>query len=425
LQRIPRYTLLLRELIGNMDEDHMDYDKIIKANTDIKDVATRVNERLREQNAQERLVTLSEQNVIEGLTFELLRASRKFLHEGVLGYVTHAGIKHRTIFLFSDLLLSAIPITPAPENNGTVENTDSPNVLLATERYRMKSAISFLSNPLVWVNNLDDGFVLENAFQIVTEFKVWTFFARNAEEKKEWVTKINKSIELLKHVPTLQNATNSPMYAPQANSKICTYLSPKALAAMLPHDQNPKPSRSPAPTENTLRANSPTHKKKDSFSKLINKFSQKQKKKVELNQLNGTIDSDDEEEETEVTLPVTPLKPWMDECNQRLVEKQRHLQLVNVLFKEEKEVAPLMKELVGEDYEVIAQSPLYGLRGASTQQMGVLRVSMEIELKEKYKEAEADFNSFISAFKGNISSATTSGVTDSTQQKRKSRFFFL
>ena len=103
-----------------MDEDQVDYDKLVKANNDIKDVATRVNERLREQNAQERLVALSEQNLIEGLTFELLPASRKFLHEGVLAYVTSTGLKYRTVFLFSDLVLSTIPINQTEQKNNSV-----------------------------------------------------------------------------------------------------------------------------------------------------------------------------------------------------------------------------------------------------------------------------------------------------------------
>jgi hypothetical protein len=272
------------------------------------------------------------------------------------------------------------------------------------------------------VNDIEDGFVLENAFQVVTEYKVWTFFAKTPEEKKEWVTKINKSIEQLKHVPSLQGAQNAPLYAPLPSSKLSSFLSPKTLENMLPYDQNPKVHKLPSTTDVVTRA-SPTARKDSGLSKLLLKFQQKQKKKVELNQLNGTIDSDDEEE-VETPSAAAALKPFMDDANYRLVEKQRHLQLVNILTKEQNEVAPLIKQLVDEDFEMIVQSPLYGVR-ANVQQTN-WRVSIEVELKDKHKGDEADFNQFISAFRGSISITPTQLSPESTtQNKRKSRFFFL
>lgn len=415
-----------------MDEDQVDYNKLVKANNDIKDVATKVNERLKEQNAQERLVQLSTQNVFEGMTFELLHASRKFLHEGVLGYVTNNGIKYRNAFLFSDLLLTAIPIIASAQESEsnttstTVENSEAipPPPLIQTQKYRIRSAISFLSTPLVWVNDLADAFVLENAFQVVSDNKVWTFFARNADEKKEWIKKLNKAIELLKNLPNLQNATNAVLYAPPpTKSKLLSYLSPQALATMQPYDQNPHNLLTRLPTDDHGNKRASGDKKDMSVRKLLNVFHTKQKKKIELNQLTSSIESDDEDDAVDVA-PQVQLKPWMEDCNHRLVEKQRHLQLVNIIEQEHKLLQPFLEQLKVDDFALI-QNPLFGLKRATQQVDNMHRLSIENDLKEMYKNTEEDFNSFISAFKGNIVPSGSSNSPQDSSQKRKSRFFFL
>ncbi|KAL0485238.1 RhoGEF and PH domain-containing protein FGD [Acrasis kona] len=483
LPRIPRYNLLLRELVANMDEEDSDYKKIVQANNDIKDVAQRVNERLREQNAQERLVVLGE-NIL-GLSFELLRASRKFLYEGVVGYVSHTGIKLRSLFLFSDLLLSAAPIqapsSPIEEAQVNFEEdseeanpeNQEPQTFPINQKYRMKSAISFLSTPLIWVNDLADGFVLHNAFQIVSKTKVWTYFARNAEEKKEWVAKINKSIELLHHVPSLQGASNSELLQPHpTRSRIAQYLTPKALELMKPYSEDDQQCSPAAPSQRhsspTLAVNgidkdisnlrrssvekrNSTNSENSSLQKLLTKLQNKQKKKVELDQLTGTIESDDEDETGYNTI-----KPWMDECNQRLADKKRHAQLVDILVQEKNRLNTETSEYEQDEEYTFVTNPMYGLKThiMSQQQVGGSssssssgnpattnyvysnkRLSIDQELKKVYEKLnpDAEYQAFVGQLRGtnlggtlvSTGSPAGSGSPESTIQKRKSRFFFL
>jgi len=103
VQRIPRYILLLSDLIKHTSSDHIDYDDLSDALEKIKHVAEFINESKRDSENMMKLNQLQSQllNKAEKKLEKLSVPGRSLIKEGIV----HNQKKDYTIFLFNDLLL--------------------------------------------------------------------------------------------------------------------------------------------------------------------------------------------------------------------------------------------------------------------------------------------------------------------------------
>ncbi|XP_051580257.1 rho guanine nucleotide exchange factor 17-like isoform X2 [Myxocyprinus asiaticus] len=107
VQRIPRYELLVKDLLKHTPEDHPDYSFLLDAQKNIKRLAERINtgRRSAEELERETRVMQEIEAHIEGIE-HILNPQRKFLRqEMVVEAKTVGGKKDRSLFLFSDLLI--------------------------------------------------------------------------------------------------------------------------------------------------------------------------------------------------------------------------------------------------------------------------------------------------------------------------------
>ncbi|MBN3309548.1 ARHGH factor, partial [Amia calva] len=107
VQRIPRYELLVKDLLKHTPEDHPDHPFLLDAQRNIKRLAERINKgrRSAEEAEKETRVLQEIEAHIEGVE-NLLNPQRKFLRqEMVVEVKTVGGKKDRSLFLFSDLLI--------------------------------------------------------------------------------------------------------------------------------------------------------------------------------------------------------------------------------------------------------------------------------------------------------------------------------
>ncbi|XP_044059513.1 rho guanine nucleotide exchange factor 17-like [Siniperca chuatsi] len=107
VQRIPRYELLVKDLLKHTMEDHPDYPYLLDAQRDIKRLAERINKgrRSAEEAEKEARVIQEIEAHIEGVE-HILNPQRKFLRqEMVMEAKTVGGKKDRSLFLFSDLII--------------------------------------------------------------------------------------------------------------------------------------------------------------------------------------------------------------------------------------------------------------------------------------------------------------------------------
>jgi hypothetical protein len=109
VQRIPRYELLLKELIKNTPQDHPDYENLVNGLEMISGVAMFNNETLRDHEMM--LQILAIQKSLVGLRIDLIVPGRRLLKRGKVMKISRRAHQIREFILFSDLLVIASPTT--------------------------------------------------------------------------------------------------------------------------------------------------------------------------------------------------------------------------------------------------------------------------------------------------------------------------
>ncbi|EGC39000.1 hypothetical protein DICPUDRAFT_27726 [Dictyostelium purpureum] len=102
IQRIPRYLLLLKELIKYTPMNHPDYQMLINAKENIKRVADHVNESKMVVENKRKISSIQES--ISQIPFNLMDKERTYIREGFLE-IEDTFKKDSYFFLFSDILL--------------------------------------------------------------------------------------------------------------------------------------------------------------------------------------------------------------------------------------------------------------------------------------------------------------------------------
>lgn len=82
VQRIPRYKLLLEDLLKHTEPEHPDFENLRKALKSIQQVASFVNEMIREHEQMGEMLEL--QKSLSGLPEDLIIPGRRFLKKGML-----------------------------------------------------------------------------------------------------------------------------------------------------------------------------------------------------------------------------------------------------------------------------------------------------------------------------------------------------
>eukprot|EP01119_Soliformovum_irregulare_P020718 TRINITY_DN6765_c0_g1_i1.p1 TRINITY_DN6765_c0_g1~~TRINITY_DN6765_c0_g1_i1.p1 ORF type:complete len:1125 (-),score=348.96 TRINITY_DN6765_c0_g1_i1:27-3344(-) len=103
VQRMPRYALLLQDLVKHTWKDHQDFRDLTVALQSINQVSNYINEKKRESESQTKIVEL--QKKFQGKFDNLVDPSRRFVRQDELTLVHGTKAKERDIFLFNDKLL--------------------------------------------------------------------------------------------------------------------------------------------------------------------------------------------------------------------------------------------------------------------------------------------------------------------------------
>eukprot|EP00808_Paulinella_micropora_P009033 g82701.t1 len=187
IQRIPRYELLLKELLASTDEKHFDYQPLRQALQLVSGIAGYINESTSANLGRRVMAGVARQFVgadqmqldlcADQMQLDLVTPARRFVRQGRLTKLSRTGKRQiYTFFLFNDLLLYAretrgrfklhqrLPIDSA---------FSASNMLLATSPG--KKAVNADEEE----NNL--------AFQITTSTKSFVVEAPNAKSKQQWL----------------------------------------------------------------------------------------------------------------------------------------------------------------------------------------------------------------------------------------------
>jgi len=128
IQRIPRYVLLLTDLLQNTDKDHPDYDSLEKSTEAMKDVALDINTAIKKAEARAQCLHIqslfdTKFNTKQLPFATLVEAHRVFIKDGQLLKQCRSERKIRRFFLFNDLLIYAHISGPPTERKLVVDRT--------------------------------------------------------------------------------------------------------------------------------------------------------------------------------------------------------------------------------------------------------------------------------------------------------------
>lgn len=171
IQRIPRYRMLVEELIKGTDQSHPDYQQLQKALESIKEVAIQCDAAIEQH--KNRVKMLEIQDSFFGEKVSIIEAGRVFLKEGDMDKVCRKDVQKRRAWLFNDLLIYA-------------------KQLPSSSRYNKHRAFPLAT---IRIKDLpDDGKIYKNAIQIASEKKSFVLLASSADEKSSWLNEFAKAL---------------------------------------------------------------------------------------------------------------------------------------------------------------------------------------------------------------------------------------
>nr|XP_020475604.1 rho guanine nucleotide exchange factor 17 isoform X2 [Monopterus albus] len=191
VQRIPRYELLVKDLLKHTPEDHPDHPLLLDAQRDIKRLAERINKSRRsaEEAEREARVIQEIEAHIEGVE-HILNPQRKFLRqEMVMEAKTVGGKKDRSLFLFSDLIIC----TTLKRKSGSLRRS-SMSLYSAASMIDTSSKYKFL-----WKLPLEDVEVVKSSTQTT-----------NKESIQKMISRLDEDLSTLGQVSKLSETLSFP-----------------------------------------------------------------------------------------------------------------------------------------------------------------------------------------------------------------------
>ena len=189
VQRVPRYRMLLDDLLKYTDVDHADEAPLREALRAVSEVAMHMNEEKRHVDDRERMRVMVSRFANQAtLEKELVSYERRLTKQGILSKIRGAKKQQRHVFLCNDLFLYA-----------------------ATAKGPSTSHKGFLLKGKIWlegahVESLPSTEHAPHAFAIIAAGgKGYTWLAETAAEQQEWYGAIAQAIE---DASTEQSAAN-------------------------------------------------------------------------------------------------------------------------------------------------------------------------------------------------------------------------
>lgn len=191
VQRIPRYELLVKDLLKHTPEDHPDHPFLIDAQRNIKQVAERINKGMKSAEEVERNARIVQEieSHIEGME-DLQAPLRRFLRqEMVVEVKAVGGKKDRSLFLFTDLLVC----TTLKRKSGSLRRS-------SMSLYTAASVIDTASKyKLLWKLPLEDVDIIKGASQ-----------ATNRESIQKSICRLDEDLSTLGQVSKLSETLSFP-----------------------------------------------------------------------------------------------------------------------------------------------------------------------------------------------------------------------
>eukprot|EP01132_Coremiostelium_polycephalum_P005200 gene5200-6476_t len=177
VQRIPRYILLLQDMVTHTWSDHLDYDNLKNALKMIQAIAIEVNSSIKMAESQAKVYEIQKSLVGWDRQDELVRPSRLFIKQGILLNCKldsrfSKDFEEMVYFLFNDSILI----------------TEKENSHRQQFKYFFDTTDSSTR-----VKDVEDSLVMKNGFQIISGQTTAIFSCPTPEAKRDLIKYIDKN----------------------------------------------------------------------------------------------------------------------------------------------------------------------------------------------------------------------------------------
>ncbi|XP_029457988.1 rho guanine nucleotide exchange factor 17 isoform X2 [Rhinatrema bivittatum] len=191
VQRIPRYELIVKDLLKHTPEEHPDHPFLMDAQRNIKQLAQRINKGMKsaEEVEKDTRIVQEIESHIEGME-DLQAPLRKFLRqEMVIEMKAVGGKKERSLFLFTDLLVC----TTLKRKSGSLRRS-------SMSIYTAGSVIDISSKyKLLWKLPLEDVDIVKGASQ-----------AQNRESIQKVICRLDEDLSTVGQISKLSETLSFP-----------------------------------------------------------------------------------------------------------------------------------------------------------------------------------------------------------------------
>uniref|UniRef100_K1R8D2 Uncharacterized protein n=1 Tax=Magallana gigas TaxID=29159 RepID=K1R8D2_MAGGI len=186
VQRVPRYKLLLEDLLENTSTDHHDYEELKEAVQKVSDIATHINNHIKQHENFQKMLSI--QKCFDKSAPKLLTPGREFIKEGILKKISKRGGKphDRMFFLFSDILLYG-----KPRLLDSTNNSYTCCCVLPLKHCQLETV--FGGSKRGAQENTEAG----GMFKITCKDESLLLFSNDPEEMKSWTNELDSAIRKL------------------------------------------------------------------------------------------------------------------------------------------------------------------------------------------------------------------------------------
>lgn len=205
IQRLPRYKLLMEELVKSTPDDHVDFKALKKALENVAAVAMHVNEKKRIQEGLGRLLEL--QSSLFGWDNDLVSPGRTLIKEGAV--FDEDGNEDYLILLSDYLLVTKRSVNTGagrtPASGASAGTTSTTLTTASMITYKYKLTVAYKIAELVEVAAIFNHSEIEVGFVVGTMAEVMMFqISRGSgkereKERDKWVEAINGVVRIIRN----------------------------------------------------------------------------------------------------------------------------------------------------------------------------------------------------------------------------------
>ncbi|KAH3744563.1 protein piccolo [Pelomyxa schiedti] len=221
IQRVPRYTLLLKEYLKVTPAEHPDSSGVNEVCHDLESLAASVNVSIKQEQNRNKLIEIEKSFVkLSADMKEQILSDHLFIREGYLFKECRKSDKKRHFWLFSDCLIYGSPVVSQSGKTTFLFHRSFP-----VSKEKLKVIPIANEDPLAPT----DGEIAKYPFQIIAHGKSFTVYAEERPERDGWLLDFNEILFGARGVGTSQiitqgsavNTTQAPVWLQDKKSLIC------------------------------------------------------------------------------------------------------------------------------------------------------------------------------------------------------------